>query len=68
MKEYLNNLSELDNDDGHFLKGERQYDVAPCLWIYSKLFPNNDVPSRLAYPISWGVPLTVLDFIEFELG
>jgi hypothetical protein len=57
------------DDSGHYLKGERHTDHPPILWMYSKVFNKEyGIPTELCYPINKGVTLTVMEFIEFELG
>lgn len=59
------NMSE---DNSHFLKPERHSDTPPVLWLYSRLHPGMGIPSELDYPMNKGVTLSVMDFIEIELG
>lgn len=57
------------DDGGHYLKSERHIDHPPIQWMYSKVFNKEyGIPTELCYPINKGVTLTVMEFIEFELG
>lgn len=61
-------LSKLDPGYEHSKGSRRSAEQASTLYVYSNIFPNKGIPSYLDFPLNWGVPLTLISFIEFELG
>ena len=69
MEEHIKKgLTNLNEDWSHSENSKRAPNGSPELFLYTNIFPDHGLPTYINVPLSWGIPLTAFDFIEFELG